>query len=304
MIVRLFLILLLLGFTQLFPQKFPQNDKISVNGIPLDFPMLSIAVMPGDSIRLLTEQAETEVLLSNTDTILQSKGRSVLAWLAPVNPGIYEHAIRTNTFAYILKVIVMKKMDEIKKSSSHFILGNYPSKTYRNMPEYANPEGMIEVTEENQETFLSAHFRLKDFLTRQQSEFPKFVIISPKLIYKLELIIRKLEEKGVKVENMAVLSGYRTPSYNGSIGNGRNSRHVYGDAADIFVDNNNDQRMDDINGDGKINIGDARFLSAIIDEIDKDPRYQWLSGGMGVYKNNGAHSEFVHTDTRGTIIRW
>ncbi len=304
MIYRLFLILLLLGFTQLFPQKFPQNDKISVNGIPLDFPMLSIAVMPGDSIRLLTEQAETEILLSIGDSVLQSNGHSMLAWVAPVKPGIYEHAIRTNSSANIIKVVVMKNMDEIKKSSSHFIMGNYPSKTFRNLPEYANPEGMIEVTEENQETFLSTHFRLKDFLTRQQGGFPKYVIVSPKLIYKLELIIRRLEEKGVKVENMAVLSGYRTPYYNGSIGNGRNSRHVYGDAADIYVDNNNDQRMDDINGDGKINVEDARFLSVIIDEIDKDPRNKWLSGGMGVYRNNGSHSEFVHTDTRGTIIRW
>ena len=47
------------------------------------------------------------------------------------------------------------------------------------------------------------------------------------------------------------MSGYRTPFYNRSIGNQtRFSRHVYGDAADIYADDDGDGKMDDLDGDG------------------------------------------------------
>ena len=55
---------------------------------------------------------------------------------------------------------------------------------------------------------------------------------------------------------MQVMSGFRTPRYNHSGGNtaGRAnlSRHMYGDAADVFVDNDRNGSMDDINGDGRV----------------------------------------------------
>jgi hypothetical protein len=53
------------------------------------------------------------------------------------------------------------------------------------------------------------------------------------------------------------LGGY----YNARIGNETGfSRHLYGDAMDIYVDQNGDGHMDDINRDGRVDTNDARFL--------------------------------------------
>jgi len=203
-----------------------------------------------------------------------------------------------------VKFLVMKSMQQIKDTPNDFTIGNYPNKAYKNLSQYAAPKGMIEVTEENKDEYISEHFQLKGFLVKQQSGYPKYLIISTKLLYKLELIISQLQSKGYPVKHLHVMSGYRTPFYNANLGNGKSSRHIYGDAADIYLDNNRNGAMDDLNKDGKIDIKDAKVLATIVEEIENEKQYQWLIGGLGVYKGNGAHRGFIHVDTRGFKARW
>lgn len=54
----------------------------------------------------------------------------------------------------------------------------------------------------------------------------------------LEFILEKVNAQGYRWETFCVMSGYRTPYYNKAIGNVRYSRHLWGDAADIFIDEN------------------------------------------------------------------
>ena len=113
---------------------------------------------------------------------------------------------------------------------------------------------------------VSDHLTLGQFLTKDQVEvWPKYVALDLRLIDKLELVIQDLEQRGIKVEHMSVMSGFRTPRYNHSGGNtaGRAnlSRHMYGDAADVFVDNDRNGNMDDINGDGRVDRRDAETLA-------------------------------------------
>jgi hypothetical protein len=57
----------------------------------------------------------------------------------------------------------------------------------------------------------------------------------------------------------------------------------YGDAADIYVDENGDGMMDDLNGDGKSTLGDARALGEIIEALSEKSWYQPFEGGLGLY---------------------
>ena len=52
----------------------------------------------------------------------------------------------------------------------------------------------------------------------------------------MELILQRLNAKGYRCDSFHVMSGYRTPYYNKAIGNVKYSRHIYGGAADIFID--------------------------------------------------------------------
>ncbi len=190
-----------------------------------------------------------------------------------------------------------------------YYIGNWPSArtTKGGAVSYAPPSGFIEVTPQNEDTRLSEHFRIRDFLTHDQPNvWPKYVVISLKLVDKLELVLADLKAHGVNTDGVHVMSGFRTPQYNKTGGDPRGraglSRHMYGDAADIFIDNSGSGEMSDLNHDGRIDINDARVILAAVDRVER--AHPSLVGGCGVYAANGAHGPFVHIDTRGYPARW
>jgi len=187
-----------------------------------------------------------------------------------------------------------------------YAIGFWPGERGRNMsPAYRNPDGFIEVTPENQATPVSEHFRLRDFLTHdQQSVWPKYLVLRTELVDKLELVIEELGRSGHPVRRVTVMSGFRTPQYNGPGGEGRSglSRHMYGDAADVFVDDDGDGNMDDLNRDGRIDHRDARVILDAVERVER--AHPELAGGVGVYRGNGAHGPFAHVDVRGWRARW
>ena len=190
-----------------------------------------------------------------------------------------------------------------------YLIGEWPFESGGTPPSeaYETPRGAVQVTPENVDLPVSDHFTLGDFLTKGQDDvWPKYVVLSTRLLDKLELTLQELERMGHPVENVGVISGFRTPSYNAHGGNtagrGSLSRHMYGDAMDFYIDNDRDQRMDDLNGDGTVDVGDARVLARAAERVER--RYPRLVGGIGTYSPTGAHAGFVHVDTRGYEARW
>jgi hypothetical protein len=187
-------------------------------------------------------------------------------------------------------------------------MGFWPAERWRGRTgAYRNPEGFIEVTPQNQDTRVSEHFRLRDFLTKDQfSIWPKYLVLREELIDKLELVIAELQREGIPVRRMTVMSGFRTPQYNqrgvGGGGRAQDSRHQYGDAADVFVDNDGDGWMDDLNRDGRVDHRDARLILAAAERVER--RHPDLAGGVGVYRATRAHGPFAHVDVRGRRARW
>ena len=183
-------------------------------------------------------------------------------------------------------------------------VGSWPAPTGN--PMYDRPAGVIEVTPENQDTPVSEHFHLRDFLTHDQGAvWPKALVIRPKLVDKLELISEELGRRGLP-SKLHVMSGFRTPQYNALEvhpgGRARLSRHMYGDASDVFVDANGDGVMDDLNGDGKSTIADARVLFQVAESVEA--AHPEMVGGLSAYSATVAHGPFVHVDTRGKRARW
>jgi hypothetical protein len=186
-------------------------------------------------------------------------------------------------------------------------IGYWPGERQPVARAYANPLGFIEVTPDNETLRISEHFRLRDFLTHDQARvWPKYLVLREALVDKLELVIAELEAEGHRVRRMTVMSGFRTPQYNASGGNtaGRAelSRHMYGDASDVFVDNNADGRMDDLNGDRRVDHRDAQLIVAAAERVEA--AHPELAGGGGVYKATSGHGPFAHIDVRGNRARW
>jgi len=163
----------------------------------------------------------------------------------------------------------------------------------------------VEVTKENEETLIAPHFKLKQFLCKQEGDYPKYLVLQERLLVKLELILERVNRKGYYCETFAIMSGYRTPYYNEVIGNVKYSRHLWGGAADIFIDENpKDGMMDDINRDGKMDYRDAAILYDITDELYGKSWYRPFVGGLAQYKKTYSHGPFVHVDVRGFRARW
>jgi len=199
--------------------------------------------------------------------------------------------------------------DKIAGSVGDYRVGFWPEEKGRLVKSdaYENPEGFIEVTPANQDTRISEHFRLRNFLTHNQNDvWPKYIVLREPLLDKLELVISDLQDHGVPARNVEVLSGFRTPDYNLALGDesgrARDSRHQFGDAADIIIDSNGDGRMDDLNHDGRIDFRDARVILAAVERVEA--QYPDLVGGVGLYHSNGSHGAFAHIDVRGSRARW
>ena len=192
------------------------------------------------------------------------------------------------------------------ESLNGYRLGRWPAERWLMARNYFNPDGFVEVTPANRQLRLSQHFVLGDFLTHDQmAKWPKYVVLEEKLIDKLELVMQALSARGIAATGAVVLSGFRAPYYNDrGVGEGmaRASRHQYGDAADIIIDSNGDGRMDDLSGDGRVDIRDAEVVNRAVDDVEA--RYPSLVGGLGRYQAMGPRGPFAHIDVRGTSARW
>jgi len=187
---------------------------------------------------------------------------------------------------------------------NNYQIGKSPPSSNKYPLLYGEPGPFIEVTPGNMNNKVSPHFTLGQFLCKQEADFPKYIVLQQPLLVLLEGLIGAVRAAGYPVETFGVISGYRTPYYNKRIGNVPNSRHIYGDAMDFFIDLDGDGRMDDLNGDGKNNRADVDILFEIVKAFKRRPENLDLVGGVGRYYQASHHGGFIHVDTRGYKARW
>jgi uncharacterized protein YcbK (DUF882 family) len=293
------------------PAKAPTTAYIS------DAMLTFLEPLRGESgkVRFTTRLPGTEIANApdNTTAVLSHGDQEVTnSFTAPSEPGVYDLAVKVDQATRQiddLNIITLVPFSE--KQAGHiglYYLGNWPFEHGKPVKAaYANPSGFIEVTQENADTYVSDHFRLRDFLTKDQPNvWPKYLLLNPNLLDKLELTIQELEATGHPVKRMHVMSGFRTPNYNvhggDTVGRANLSRHMYGDASDVFVDNDGNGAMDDLNHDGRVDVHDAEVIQQAADRVER--KYPSLVGGVGVYAACCGHGPFTHIDVRGFRARW
>jgi Peptidase M15 len=185
---------------------------------------------------------------------------------------------------------------------SGYKIGRYQTMPLRGNPVYLPPKGFVEVTDGDRGVLVSPHFTLGQFVCKEPGE-PQYMAFSSALLDKLEAIVDVVASKGWSPESVVIMSGFRTPEYNTAIGNHTiYSRHLWGDAADIYLDRDGNGVMDDLNGDGRSDVRDARLLALWIDQAVRT--VPLIPGGLAAYTPTAAHGPFVHVDARGFRARW
>jgi hypothetical protein len=282
------------GFTVLWNR---ERSRLPVN------PLLAAA---GQTVGLSVDDDRVAVFSLDAGAgTVRRLGARAWRWTAPRKPGAYTLEIRRSDGASVrfTALVTIPRQAVRRGVLNGYLIGNYPTHP-RGDALYRPPEGFIEVDSRTAELPLTPHLTLGQFVCKQDAGGRRYVALRERLPLALEAALERFARAGIASGGLTVMSGYRTPHYNRQLGDTRFSRHQFGDAADIFIDQDGDGRMDDLNGDGRQDVEDARLLLSIIEAAQGDVDWQRFSGGLSAYPPTAWHGGFVHLDTRGPKARW
>ncbi len=289
------------------------NFNIRYKDLEVSLNEFSLFLTPGEKIELkaFSENSQSRFSFVGVSGSFLYRNGNTLGWQAPDKPGHYKMSVKNINSQYPnstmkLNIFVLHPFKRQKAGYiGEFRLGSFPAIPADKTNYYKVPKGFLEIRESMLDISLSPHFKLSQFLTNQTDMTPQYIAIQESLILKLEKLLSEVNKRGIKAETFKIVSAFRTPYYNKKIGNNTDlSRHVFGDAADIYIDNSGNDWMDDLNNDGKVNIRDAEVIMDIVIDFDRKTENPALLGGTSSYKTNHVRGPFVHVDTRGFHVIW
>lgn len=221
------------------------------------------------------------------------------ATVAPARPGFYQMALIRGTEREIIPqptlAVIVPFAQKTAGRLNGYKIGTYVAERM-GRADHDRPEGFIEVRPAMLDLQVTKHLKLSDFVTHddQGEVWPKYVALNPRLLDKLELVFADLGSRVRPAFAVDVHSGFRTPSYNAHVPRAASdSRHQYGDAADIALD---------ADGDGKITLTDELLVMLAVERVeDAHPE---LVGGLGMYISSRYPTPYLHIDARGKKTRW
>jgi hypothetical protein len=265
--------------------------------------------MPQDAVEFPLEVSGDPVSLAYQwvpvrDTLAVTEERPVngASFIAPAQPGFYHLAIVRGAERHIIGeptlAVMVPFRDKVGAVLNGYHIGTYLAERFGH---HDHPDGFLQVNASDLNLKVSTHLRLGDFITHDQANvWPKYVALSPRLLDKLELVLAKIGS-GAALTNAPesdvafdVHSGFRTPAHNGGVWRAaRDSRHQYGDAADVAID---------ADGDGRVTLRDELLVARAVDQVEDE--HPDLVGGMGLYTSRHYRTPYVHIDARGKRSRW
>lgn len=264
--------------------------RFALPGLPVEYP---IEVQGGlDQV--------TYSWIKRGDSIPTGQPRTLVNGLvAPDAPGFYNLQLSLNGEQRVVSdmplAVLVPRSEKRGSILNGYQMGFYRGDRARGTDPEA-PIGFIQIDTTDLDIPVSSHFRLADFLTKDnQSTWPRYAAVDPRLLDKVELVLAEIamwtgsrDEDGVPFE---IHSSFRTPQHNRLVRSAaRDSRHQLGDAMDVGVD---------ANRDGRVNSKDTKLVTMAVDIVERD--HPDLVGGMGIYVRNNS---YIHIDARGIKVRW
>jgi hypothetical protein len=220
---------------------------------------------------------------------------------APRVPGFYRLALMRASERVLVDGPALSVMvpfsAKLGSTLNGYRIGTYVAERLGARADETAPPGFVEIGEDVLDLPLTKHLRLSDFVSHDNQEgWPRYAALDGRLLDKIELVVTEIGRLSGKGDDapfeLDVHSGFRTPLHNRRVRRAaRDSRHQYGDAADIAIDSN---------GDGKITFSDTRLVARAVEAVEQE--HPDLVGGMGLYNRGG--DSYVHIDARGRRARW
>ncbi|MFI5310239.1 MAG: D-Ala-D-Ala carboxypeptidase family metallohydrolase [Gemmatimonadales bacterium] len=259
--------------------------------------------MPGElfdfpiEVRGTTDRAEYQWLrASDSSAVVPPRPLQGTTVVAPLGPGFYRLAVTQGEGNRIVDSVVVGVLvpfsAKLGSTLNGYRIGRYQWERSHD-ESTPPPKGFVQVLAEDTELPVSTHFRLGDFLTHDgQETWPRYLALDLRIVDKVELVLDYLGSRHRDIP-VDLHSGYRTPLHNHRVPRAASdSRHQYGDAADLAID---------ADGDGHLTSLDQLAVSHAVDMVERE--HPELVGGLGVYGSGGVGG-YVHIDVRGVRKRW
>ena len=189
-------------------------------------------------------------------------------------------------------------LEEFNSKQYRDLKKEYKSYTKSDQHNYVNllqHKEYLEIGRNDFYKYIVGNFRIEDLLCKdkyyrqalsnQSSSY--YWLINEKLLLKLLALQYELEAAGYDKHGFTITNGHRHPQYNERIGGAKLSRHIHGEAIDLYIQ--------DINKNGKYDKQDKEIVLDILEKkVIRD------EGGIGLYPN----TRVVHFDVRGYRARW
>jgi len=294
-----FLLWFMLFSTSSDPSPAGPVFALSFNGVRLPADRFSLVAMPGESIYLTSR---TDSLSWSTDCGAEpATGTGTYSFTLPRSHGIYTLTVSDGTTMESYTLIVPVETSRWRTTTlNSFPIGSYGDGNSReHIPSY-----FIELKPGNIGSKVSTHLTLGDFLGHIEGSYPQYMALDLRLVDKLELTLRTVQQSYPEAASIHTISGFRTPIYNEAIGNDTGfSQHLYGGAADVWIEGyppNN--LMDDIDRNKRVDVYDGEYLVDLVRVLEA--RGETAVGGVSAYRWTGTHGPFVHIDVRGSAAFW
>ncbi len=300
------------------------NDRrtldLSFTGNPL------VVMLPGSSLQVTAEadgQAGRIAVIKDGQIIRED---AVLNFTAPEKPGAFYISVAAaaggqNRRGEICVVVPHKASARHSKQGGWLVrvddrdIGEYrpasssgAAKVKDNPDSYQPPVWWIRITDMNASFEVSPGVPADDLVAPAEDTGLKHTDVVP-VCYPMWTAITALRNglsaRGIPGSALRVISGFRTPAYNRSIGSNAFGRHVYGDAFDFYLNlaGGDNIKAADLNRDGKLDRRDAYPIVAVIEDLQAEGKLPM--GGIGVYNTiGGDHEVSLHFDARGHRATW
>ncbi|MCC2615697.1 D-Ala-D-Ala carboxypeptidase family metallohydrolase [Aestuariibacter halophilus] len=270
----------------------PVMARILIDGVNVKGSLHSVFRVPGQTVEVaLPSGWQTDHDAPNVAIIVDASHQT------------YQWQSQQGGEDFTLQVFSLIPAERVRNGRlGNYMIGTYPVPPKQNTAAHQPPAGFLQVSPRLVDMQITDHFSLRPFISKQPGEFPKYLYLNDKLLAFLEDFRAAIEQQGFDIQGFGFISGYRTPHYNQQLDNINHSQHMYGNAADIYVDVDQDGRLDDLNRDGQHNASDAKFLFGLAERFMRSsPDYK---GGLGLYVPTRKHTGFIHVDVRGYPARW
>ncbi len=299
------------------------NDRrtmdLSFAGNPL------VVMLPGESLQVAAEadgQPGRLAVIKDGKIIRED---TVLNFTAPEKPGAFYISVAAvageqNRRGEICVLVPHKatarrsnqgwlvRVDETPIGEYRQASASGNAKVKDNPDSYQPPVWWMRITDMNASFEVSPGVKADDLVAPSEDTGTKHTDIVP-VCYSMWTAITTLRNglsaRGIPGSALRVISGFRTPPYNRSIGSNAFGRHVYGDAFDFYINlaGGENIKAADLNRDGKLDRRDAYPIVAVIEDLQAEGKLPM--GGIGVYNTiGGDHEVSLHLDVRGHRATW